>query len=76
VHRQETIDTTVPLPDGDPGNKVAGAKAQRLDVIHCFTIFNSLTSLIHADYYRYHQPSGSSRKSSPFFNKPLKILII
>jgi hypothetical protein len=43
----------------------------RFDLIQYYKIFNNLTPLNHADYFRYHQPSISSRNPSPFLIKPL-----
>lgn len=43
----------------------------RFDLIQYYKIFNNLTCLNHTDFFRYYQPSSSSRKSSPSLIKPL-----
>ena len=43
----------------------------RFDLIQYYKIFNNLTSLNHADYFRYHQPSMFTRNSSPILIKPM-----
>ena len=43
----------------------------RFDLIQYYKIFNNLTSLHHADYFSYHQPSLFTRNPSPFLIKPL-----
>ena len=42
----------------------------RFDLIQYYKILNSLTPLNYAEYFTYHQPSSSSRNSSPFLIKP------
>ena len=42
----------------------------RFDLIQYYKILNSLTPLNYAEYFTFHQPSSSSRNSSPFLIKP------
>ena len=48
-----------------------GYTGDRFNLIQYYKIFNNLTSLHHADYFSYHQPSPFTRNPSPFLIKPL-----